>query len=403
MTFTDLLRLASDSVLRSRMRSAMLLLAMSIGVASVVVLTALGEGARRYVTDEFKALGTRMVIVLPGRSETAGIQPGMFMGQTPRPLTLGDAQALLRISNVERVAPVVVGSVPASVAERSRDVPVFGSNRDLMVIQGFHMQQGDFLPAGDLDRDQAVCVIGAKVAAELFPGRNAVGDSLRLGDRRFRVVGVLSNEGRMVGIDSQETIIIPVSAALALFNSESLFRILVQADTREAMPRVRARVEEVLRLRHQGELDVTVITQDAVLATFDKIFTALTMTLAGIASISLLVAGVLVMNVMLVAVSQRTSEVGLLKAIGATQRQIMALFLTEAILLSLTGAFAGIVVGLCVNWAIGSVYPKLPLITPLWAYAMAILTALLSGIGFGLMPAQRAAKLDPVVALAGKR
>jgi putative ABC transport system permease protein len=403
MTFPDLLRLASDSVRRARMRSFMLLLAMSIGVAAVVVLTALGEGARNYVTGEFKALGTRMVIVLPGRSETSGLQPGMMMGSTPRPLTLDDAKALLRISNVERVAPVVVGSVPASVAERTRDVPVFGSNSDLRVIQSFDMAQGEFLPPGELDRDQAVCVIGAKVAQELFPGRSPLGETLRLGDRRFRVVGVMSNRGRMIGIDSQETVIIPVSAALALFNSESLFRILVQVTHREAMLRVRERVEETIRVRHQGELDVTVITQDALLVTFDRIFTALTMTLAGIASISLLVAGVLVMNVMLVAVSQRTSEVGLLKAIGATQRQIVALFLAEAILLSVVGAVLGIVIGVIVNWIVGTLYPALPLTTPLWAYALAIVTALLSGIGFGLAPAKRAARLDPVDALAGRR
>jgi putative ABC transport system permease protein len=403
MLFPDLLHLAFDSVTRARMRSAMLLLAMGIGVAAVVVLTALGEGARRYVTGEFQALGTRMVIVLPGRSETSGLQPGMMTGQTPRPLRLADAQALLRIGDVERVAPVVIGSVPASVGERSRDVPVFGSNSELQVIQGFKLRQGEFLPRGELDRDQAVCVIGGKVAAELFPGRSALGESLRLGDRRFRVIGVMSDEGRMIGIDSGETIIIPVSSALALFNSESLFRILVQVTNREAMPRVRARVEETIRLRHQGELDVTVITQDAVLATFDRIFTALTMTLAGIASISLLVAGVLVMNVMLVAVSQRTSEVGLLKALGATQRQITALFLAEAICLSLVGACAGIAVGLSVNWAVGAIYPALPLVTPAWAFALAIATALASGIGFGLLPARRAAKLDPVVALAGKR
>jgi putative ABC transport system permease protein len=318
-------------------------------------------------------------------------------------LRLGDAQALLRIGDVERVAPVVVGSVPASAAERTRDVPVFGSNSDIHVIQGFTLREGEFLPPGELDRDLAVCVIGQKVAHELFPGRSALGESLRLGDRRFRVIGVMSDEGRMIGIDSGETVIIPVSAALALFNSESLFRILVQVTNREAMPRVRARVEETIRLRHQGELDVTVITQDAVLATFDRIFTALTMTLAGIASISLLVAGVLVMNVMLVAVSQRTSEVGLLKAIGATQRQIIALFLAEAVLLSLLGACAGIAVGLAVNWMVGTIYPALPLVTPVWAFGLALLTALGSGIGFGLLPAKRAARMDPVVALAGKR
>jgi len=403
MTFSDLLHLASQSVRRTRLRSAMLLLAMGIGVAAVVVLTALGEGARRYVTGEFKALGTRMVVVLPGRSETSGIQPGMMIGQTPRALTLGDAQALLRIADIERIAPVVVGSVPASVAERSRDVPVFGSSADLLTIHGFIMRQGEFLPPGELDRDQAVCVIGSNVARELFPGRSPVGETMRLGDRRFRVIGVLGSEGRTIGVDSQELVIVPVSTALAMFNSESLFRILVQVTHREAMSRVRQRVEEIIQLRHQGERDVTVVTQDALLATFDRIFNALTMTLAGIASISLAVAGVLVMNVMLVAVSQRTSEVGLLKALGATQKQITLLFLAEAILLSLAGAVAGIVVGLLMNWLIGRIYPKLPLVTPLWAFAMAVFTAFASGIVFGLMPARRAARLDPVDALAGKR
>ncbi len=400
---TDFFRLASDSVLRARMRSAMLLLAMGIGVAAVVVLTALGEGARRYVTAEFNALGTRMVVVLPGRSETSGLQPGMIIGQTPRSLTLGDAGALLRISNVERIAPVIVGAAPASVGERSRDVPIFGSTGDLLPIHGFKLSAGEFLPEAELDRDQAICVIGARVASELFPGRSPIGESMRLGDRRFRVIGVLSNEGRTIGVDSQDLVVIPVSSAMALFNRDSLFRILIQVTTRDAMQRVRDRVEAIIKLRHQGELDVTVVTQDALLATFDRIFLALTMTLAGIASISLLVAGVLVMNVMLVAVSQRTAEVGLLKAIGATRRQIIAIFLTEAVLLSLAGAVAGIVVGNVVNFVLRSFYPALPLVTPMWAYALAILVALFSGVGFGLLPAQRAAKLDPVVALAGNR
>ena len=403
MTFGDLMRFAGDSVYRARLRSVMLLLAMSIGVAAVVILTALGEGARRYVTGEFRALGTRMVIVLPGRSETSGLQPGMLVGQTPRPLTLGDAQALLRIPYVERVAPVVVGSAPASVGERSRDVPVFGSSADLLPIHNFEMQQGEFLPAGALDVDEAVCVIGGNVAKELFPNGNPVGETMRIGDRRFRIVGVLASKGRTIGVDSQELVVIPVSSALALFNSDSLFRILVQVTSRDAMQRVRKDVIDTLQLRHQGERDVTVVTQDALLATFDKIFTALTMTLAGIASISLAVAGVLVMNVMLVSVSQRTSEVGLLKAIGATQRQIALIFLTEAVLLSLAGAAVGVIVGIAANWVLGRIYPSLPLGTPSWAFVLAVGTAFASGVIFGLSPARRAARLDPVVALQGKR
>jgi len=398
----DLLRLASDSLRRARMRSAMLLLAMTIGVAAVMVLTALGEGARRYITDEFKSLGSRLIIVLPGRSETTGAHIGMFAGETPRDLTLGDAEAILRIPDVERVAPLVVGSAPASVGSLEREVVIFGSNADLLVVRNLEMAQGAFLPSGELDRDLAVCVIGSRVMRELYPERNAPGQTMRIGERRFRVIGVLSNVGRAIGTDVEDVVIIPVSSAQALFNTESLFRVLIQIRDREAMPRVRQRVIDVIKDRHQGEEDVTVITQDALLATFDRIFDALTLTLAGIASISLAVAGVLVMNVMLVSVSQRTAEVGLLKAIGATRRQITALFLAEAVLLSLAGAGAGIAAGMGVNWVLGRIYPSLPFGTPIWAMALAVAIAVGSGVVFGLLPARRAARLDPVAALSGR-
>jgi putative ABC transport system permease protein len=395
--------MARDSALRARMRSFMLLLAMSIGVAAVVALTSLGEGARGYVAGEFQALGTRLIIVIPGRSETGGVAPGVLSGETPRDLTLNDAEAVLRIPQVERVAPMVIGAAPITAGALEREAPVLGSSADLAPVHGFEVSRGEFLPAGELSRDTAMAVIGANIAHELFPGRDAVGQTLRIGDRRFRVIGILADQGRMIGLDSQELVIVPVSAAQALFNTESLFRLLIQVRGREEMARVRDEVIETIRLRHQGERDVTVITQDALLATFDRIFTALTLTLAGIASISLAVAGVLIMNVMLVSVSQRTAEVGLLKAIGARQSQITALFLTEAILLSAAGAATGLVIGLVVDWIVGRIYPALPLHPPSWAIALAVITAILSGVVFGLMPARRAARLDPVEALAGRR
>ena len=403
MRFPDLLRMARDSALRARMRSIMLLLAMSIGVAAVIALTSLGEGARGYVAGEFQALGTRLVVVIPGRSETGGVAPGLLAGETPRDLTLGDAAAVMRIPEVERVAPLVIGSAPVSVGALERESPVLGSNSEFLTVYGFRLARGQFLPPGELSRDSAVAVIGNNIARELFPGRDPLGGNLRIGDRRFRVIGVLGDQGRMIGMDSQELVLIPVSAAQALFNSESLFRLLIQTRTRNDMTRVRDATIEAIKLRHQGEEDVTVITQDALLSTFDRIFTALTLTLAGIASISLVVAGVLIMNVMLVSVSQRTAEVGLLKAIGATQLQITALFLTEAILLSLAGAATGLVVGLGADWIVGNIYPSLPLSPPRWAIVLAVVIALISGVVFGLMPARRAARLDPVAALAGRR
>jgi len=403
MRTRDLLHLATESLARARLRSLMMLIAMAIGVASVVVLTSLGEGARRYVTGEFRALGTDLLIVLPGRSETTGIQPGMFAGETPRDLTLGDAQALLRIADVERIAPLVIGSAPVSARELSREVPVIGTNSDFLTIRNLSISQGQFLPPGELDRDMAVAVIGSKVRKELFPKGDALGESIRIGERRFRVIGVLGDSGRAIGFDLQELVLVPVRTAQQVFNTESLFRILIEARDRDAMPRVREAVRKTLMERHQGEEDVTVITQDAVVATFDRIFTALTLTLAGIASISLAVAGILIMNVMLVAVSQRTAEVGLLKAIGASSSQITALFLTEAILLSILGAAAGLVLGYAASWLVGRIYPSLPVGAPVWAVLMAVGIAVASGVVFGLLPARRAARLDPVLALSGRK
>jgi putative ABC transport system permease protein len=327
----------------------------------------------------------------------------MFSGETPRDLTLADAAALLEIPDVERVAPLVVGSAPISARGREREVPVLGTTYAYIEVQGSAVTEGQFLPQREFDLDRAICVIGANVRRELFGDGPAIGESLRIGERRFRVVGVLADQGRSIGFDTQELVIVPVSAALALFNSGSLFRILVQTRSRESMARVRDEVLATVKVRHQGEEDVTVITQDALLATFDRIFTALTLTLAGIASISLAVAGILVMNVMLVAVSQRTGEVGLLKAIGATRRQVLSLFLTEAILLSLAGALAGIAVGQAASWLVRKLYPVLPLAAPWWAYLLAVLTALTSGIVFGMLPARRAARLDPVAALSGRK
>ncbi|NNM20514.1 MAG: ABC transporter permease, partial [Gammaproteobacteria bacterium] len=328
MRTSDLLQQSMLALWRTRGRTALMLLAMAIGVAAVVVLTSLGEGARRYVTGEFASLGTNLLIVIPGRSETTGGAPAIFVGQTPRDLTLDDARAVDRSYAVSRVAPVVVGSASISWGGLEREVPVFGGTAELLAVRHWEMGQGFFLPDADWDRPQSVCVIGEKIRSEIFGNTNALGQWLRVGDRRFRVIGVLGSEGRSIGIDVQEMVILPVASAMSLFDAPSLFRILVEASSRDSMQAASRFIKSTIAERHQGEEDITVITQDAVLATFDRIFGALTMTLAGIASISLAVAGVLIMNVMLVAVSQRTAEIGLLKAIGAPRRQIIGLFLT---------------------------------------------------------------------------
>jgi putative ABC transport system permease protein len=381
-----------------RVRSALMLLAMAIGVAAVVVLTSLGEGARRYVVEQFASLGTHLLIVLPGRSETTGGPPPLF-GETPRDLTLGDALALLRSRVVREVAPIVVGSAPISWQGREREGTVLGSTAELYTLRHLRLARGRFLPPGEPERGAPVCVLGDKLKQELFTNRRALGQWVRIGESRFRVIGVLAPRGQSLGVDIGEVAIIPVASAQVLFNTPSLFRLLVQARSREAIPRAKQAIQELIRIRHEGEDDITVITQDALLATFQRIFRALTFTMGGIAGISLAVAGILIMNVMLVAVSQRTAEIGLLKALGASATQVMTLFLSEAAMLSLLGAALGLAVALTGNLAIARLFPDFPISAPAWAQAGAVGIALLTGLVFGVLPARRAARLDPVAAL----
>ena len=400
MRLADVTAFAWRSLSGYRVRTLLMMAAMSIGVGAVVVLTSLGEGARRYVRNQFTSLGTNLIAVIPGRAETAGGVPGALMGRTPRDLTLEDALALERIHTLRRVVPLNVGSAEVHWEDRSREVPVLGSTAELLAARHLLVAQGRFLPVEDPRRPTQVCVIGWKVRQELFGAHAPVGEWVRIGDRRFRVAGVLAQQGQSLGLDIDEVVILPVSSAQQLFNLPSLLRILVEVRAREDVPAARAEVLRVLRERHEGEEDVTVVTQDAVLATLDRILVALTLAVGAIASVSLSVAGILIMNVMLIAVTQRTAEIGLLKAIGASPGQIRLLFFAEAAVLSVIGALLGSALGQLGSLAIRHLYPELPAFPPPWAVAAAFATALLTGILFSLRPARRAARLQPALALA---
>lgn len=401
MSAADLLRLTAGSLVGHRLRSGLTLLAMSIGVGAVVVLTALGEGARTFVMQEFAAIGTNLLIVLPGRTETVGGPPPL-LAEVPRDLTVDDAFSLTRNAMVSRVAPVSLGAAPVSHGNREREATIIGSTHDLLEVRHLDLGSGEFLPEESPLAEVPVAVLGIKMREELFPHGSALGRWIRIGDRRFRVVGVLGSRGRSIGLDLDEMVIIPVASALSLFNTESLFRILVEVRRRELVPRAKEMVLSVLKRRHDGEEDITVITQDAVLSTFDRVLRALTLGVAGIAAISLLVAGVLVMNVMLVSVTERTSEIGLFKALGSPPSQVLLLFLSEAAVLSFIGGILGWGLGQMGTMGIVRLYPALPASPPAWAIAAALGTAIGTGLLFGILPARRAAALDPVAALSGR-
>jgi putative ABC transport system permease protein len=344
MFIKDTLTQALGAIRAQRLRAALIILAMSIGVASVTLLTALGESARSFIVNEFEALGTHLVIVLPGRTETTGGHPPLF-GETPRDLTLEDANALFRSRHIVAIAPLTIGSAPVSTHGLERETNIFGSTHALIRVRHLTMAQGSFLPEMDADEAIPVCVIGQTIREELFSDQPALAQWLRINDRRFRVIGILASEGESIGVDFDEMVIIPVASAQALFDTRSLFRILIETKSKELMYQAVDDIKSIIKARHEGEDDITIITQDSVVNTFDKILTALTLTVVSIAGISLIVAGVLVMNVMLVSVTQRTAEVGLLKALGATKRQLHWLFLTEAAMLSPCRCIVGDIIG----------------------------------------------------------
>jgi putative ABC transport system permease protein len=282
-----------------------------------------------------------------------------------------------------------------------REVTVLGTTSEYVDVRRMTVAQGTFLPADEWNRGSAVVVLGSKLRGELFgSAAPALGQFIRLGDRRLRVIGVLAPAGQGFGMATDELAIVPVALAQAMLNTNSLFRILIEARSREAIPSAKSQVTEILKQRHDGEEDVTVITQDAVLQTFDRLLVALTAGVAAIAAISLAVAGILVMNVMLVAVTQRTAEIGVLKALGASALTIRRAFLTEAMLLSIAGAVLGYVIGHFGAFVIRQLYPAFPAWPPTWAVLAALGTAFVTGVLFGVLPARRAAALDPVVALA---
>jgi putative ABC transport system permease protein len=401
VSLVDLARFSGGALRGHRLRTGLSLLGVAIGVAAVVLLTSLGEGARLYVTGEFQALGSNLLIVVPGKTETTGVAP--VFGGVPNDLTLSDADAILRqVREVKHLAPLSLGTATARFGPRSRDVTIAGTTAAFRDVRKITMGIGRYLPETEMDRGSRVCVIGSKLQQELFPDRNPLGELLRLGEYRFRIIGVLAPRGESLGMDLDEVIHVPVAVHMKMFNLSSLFRILMEVRAPGEMDPARDAITRLLTERHNDTEDFTLFTQDAILSTFGRIFAALTAAIGGIAAISLSVAGIGIMNVMLVSVSERTAEIGLLKALGVTRGQVLAVFLVEAAILSLLGGVVGLGVALAGNHLLTVLYPSFPVQPPLWAVWAALATAAAVGVVFGALPARRAARMDPVAALAGK-
>ncbi|MBI4715040.1 MAG: ABC transporter permease [Nitrospirae bacterium] len=330
--------------------------------------------------------------------ETQGAIP--FVGGVAHDLTLSDAEVLRRgLSGIRRLVPLSLGEGNLAFGTLHRASTVVGTTAEFFPLRRLEVARGAALPPSEISRGAPVCVIGPTLERELFAGTNSLGKILRIGEARFRVIGVLAPKGESIGINLDEIVIVPVASAMRLFNQTGLFRIFIEGTSPQGLDTLKKDILRLTAERHKGEEDVTLITQDAMLAGFSKILRALTLSLVGIAAISLTVAGVGIMNVMLISVVERTAEIGLLKAVGVTSGQISLVFLGEAALLSGIGGGVGLALAQIGVEVLKETFPTFPIQIPIWAIASGLGVAVGVGLLFGVWPARRAARLDPVIAL----
>ena len=396
MRSRDFVRLIAQSVIAHRMRSILTALGIGIGVTAVVLLTSIGEGLNRYVVEQFTQFGTTTLAVQPGKASTFGVSPGVF--NSVRPLSLEDAEALARAPHVLHSVPVVSGSASIEGNGRERTVSVYAVGPAFDQAFKFNVASGSFLPPDDLERARPVAVLGATAFRELYGSANALGERIRVGGQRYRVIGIMEPKGEMVGIDLDDTVYIPAARGLELFDRQGLHEIDVLYSENAPVDEVVAGIRRILRARHGGE-DFTIISQQQMLDVLGSIINVLTLGVAALGGISLLVGGVGIFTIMTIAVRERTSEIGLLRAVGARRSRIAQLFVGEAMLLSAIGGIGGLTLGIGIVVLTRWTMPSMPArISPLYV-VLSLVIAVSIGLIAGVLPARSAAKLEPLDAL----
>lgn len=396
MRWQDFIQLSLRALLAQRMRSFLTLLGIAVGIASVILLTSIGEGLHQFVLKEFTQFGTNIIQLTPGRLGARGGPPGL--PSTHRELTLEDAAALVRLPDVVAVTPAVSGNTEVRANGRLRRTFALGVGAEMQSVFSMRVQTGRFLPPDDAASARAFVVLGATLKKALFDNENPLGRRVQIGADRFRVIGVMESKGQFLGIDLDDSAYIPTARALALFNRTGLMEINV-AYREGASPAAVAESVRTRMISRHGREDFTLTTQADMLASLSNILAILTAAVGALGGISLLVGGVGIVTIMTIAVSERTNEIGLLVALGARRRTILGLFLGEAVALAALGGLAGLLLGGVLAGILALTVPALPVSTP-WQFVLgAELVAVCIGLAAGVLPARRAAGLNPVAAL----
>ena len=393
----DAIHLALRAITAHRLRSALTLLGIAVGIAAVILLTSIGEGIHRFVLSEFTQFGTHLVSIAPGKVKTSGPAPS-GIPTSVRPLTLDDARALRRLPHVTGISALVWGNTEVKGNGRVRRTTVNGTTAEMLDVYRMKIASGQFLPTEASENARNFVVLGAKLKSELFGADNALGARVTVGNLQFRVIGVLEAKGQFLGVDLDDAAYIPTARALELYNRDGMMKIDLAYEENVPAARISSAIIATLKARH-GREDFTLTTQEDMLRTLSNILDVLTLAVGALGGISLLVGGVGIVTIMTIAVSERSREIGLLNALGAPRRTILGLFLGEAVALSALGGLLGLTLGIGLSQLLHLLLPALPVHTPFVFVLLAEGLALLIGLLAGVLPARRAALLDPVDAL----
>ncbi len=398
MNIVESFAVSYDALLSNKLRSGLTMLGVIIGVFSVIIMVSLGQGAKEYINKQFTDMGTNMLIIQPGKSETRGHWPPP--GGSQHKLTLADAEAVKkRAPSIQALFPLVIGSGLLKYREKSKNTTVVGTNEEFPSVVTVSVEIGSFLSESDSSAGRRVCVLGYSVAKDIFDVENPLGRFVRINSSDYRVIGVTRKKGQGLGFDFDEWVYIPAVSAQKLFNLDRLFGIRAKARSAEEVDAAVRQTASILKKRHNNTEDFTIQTQADMLSTLNTILTMLTTVLGGIAGISLLVGGIGIMNIMLVSVRERTREIGIRKAVGARKKDILLQFLIESVTLSSTGGIVGIVLGMLAYLLAASFIEDFPTIITGWSIPLGFFFSAVVGVFFGVYPAKRAADLDPIDAL----
>ncbi|MBL7670673.1 MAG: ABC transporter permease [Bdellovibrionaceae bacterium] len=399
MPIREILLLAYEALMSNKLRAGLTMLGMIIGVGAVVSLVSIGNGAKNYITSEFEGLGSNLIMIQPGKTDSKGTM-GPPMGNSKKKLSLADLEALERQSfNLDAITGLMFGTAAVTRTEATSNVTLLGVNDQFIKIFNIKVGLGQFISRDEDDSARRVAVLGNKTALNLFGDEAPIGQWVKINQSEHRVIGVLAASGQTLGFNMDDMVMIPTRTAMRLLNDDKLFGLRAKAKSKVGIDDAVDEIKAILKKRQNGEENFTVTTQLSMLQSMNTILGMLTFVLGGIAMISMIVGGIGIMNIMLVSVTERTREIGIRRAVGARRVDVLKQFLFEAITLSMIGGTLGLGGSTLLTYAVYWFVPSFDMRAPIWVLAPAFLMSLLTGVIFGVFPARKASQIETIEAL----